>query len=93
MSRNAAAAAVAFANGGSFTGMTIGDMRAIEPSLNDDGSVGAIAALVGTPGSESFTVTTRSKSGKYYTVTRSGGSTFRCSSDAAPSGACGANDW
>ena len=95
MSRNAASAAAAFATdaGGSYTGMTIADLRTIEPSLNDGGSVSAVAAIVGTPGADVFTVTTQSKSGKYFTLTRNAGSTFRCSSAAAPTGNCTASDW
>ena len=95
MSRNAASAAAAFATdkGGSYTGMVIGDLTAIEPSLTDSGSVQAVASIVGTPGADVFTVTTQSKSGKYYTLTRNAGSTFRCSSSAAPTGNCTASDW
>jgi type IV pilus assembly protein PilA len=95
MSRNAAAAAVAVANGatGTYTGMTIADMRAVEPSLNDGGSVDTVAALVGAPGADTFTVTTKSKSGDYFTVSRDSGTTYRCSSSAVPSAACAANDW
>ena len=95
MSRNAAAAAIAVANGdsGTFSGMTIGDMQAVEPSLNDGGSVDTVAALVGAPGADTFTVTTKSKSGAYFTVSRDSGTTYRCSSSAAPGAACAANDW
>jgi len=95
MSRNGASAAVAFANGetGTYTGMTIGDLRTVEPSLNDGGSVDTVAALVGTPGADVFTITTKSKSGKYYSVTRNGGRTYRCSSAAAPTAVCTASDW
>ena len=41
MSRSAASAALAHSHGeaGSFTGMTIADLRAVEPSLNDAGGV------------------------------------------------------
>ena len=95
MSRNAASAAAAFATdaGGSYSGMTIASLQAIEPSLNDSGSVQTVAAIVGTPGIDVFTVTTRSKSGKYFTLTRNAGATFRCSSTAAPTGNCTASDW
>ena len=95
MSRNAASAAVAVANGGtgSYTGMTIDDMRAVEPSLNDGDSVATVVALVGASGADTFTVTTKAKSGMYFTVSRDGGAMYRCSSAAAPGGACAANDW
>ena len=95
MSRSAASAALAHANGssGSFTGMTIGDLRTIEPSLSDSGGVETVTAIVGTPAAETFTVTTKSKSGRYFTLTRDNGRTHRCSGSAAPSGACTASDW
>jgi type IV pilus assembly protein PilA len=95
MSRSAASAALAHANGdsGTFTGMTIGDLRAIEPSLNDSGGVGTVTAIVGTPGADTFTVTTQSKSGTYFTLTRDNGRIHRCSDSSAPSGACAASDW
>jgi hypothetical protein len=95
MTRNAASAAAAYATdqGGSYTGMTIAGLQAIEPSLNDSGSVQTVAAIVGTPGADVFTVTTRSKSGKYFTLTRNAGATFRCSSAALPTGNCTASDW
>ncbi len=78
---------------GSFTGMTIGDLRGIEPTLNDPGGVQAVVEIVGTPGAETFTVTTQSKSGTYFTLTRDSGRTTRCSGGTAPSGACAASDW
>ncbi len=95
MSRSAASAALAYSHGdaGSFTGMTIGELRGIEPSLNDSGGVQAVTAIVGTPGGETFTVTTQSKSGTYFTLTRDNGRTSRCSGGTAPSGACTASDW
>ena len=95
MTRNAATAAKSFAaeNQGQYTGMTIAALQATEPSLNDSGSVQTVTAIVGTPGANTFTVTTQSKSSKYYTLTVNGGNTFRCSSAAAPTGACTASDW
>jgi type IV pilus assembly protein PilA len=95
MSRSAASAALAHAHeqNGSFSGMTIGDLRTVEPSLSDAGAVDTVTAVVGTPGAQVFTVTTKSKSGTYYTLTRDNGRTHRCSSSTAPSGACTASDW
>lgn len=95
MSRSAASAALAHANGssGDFTGMTIGDLRTIEPSLTDAGAVDTVTAIVGTPSAEAFTVTTKSKSGKFFTLTRDDGRTHRCSGTSAPGGACTASDW
>jgi len=94
MSRTASAAATAFGTeNGTYTGMTIAALRTSEPSLEDGGGVDTVAALVGTPTGEDFTVTTKSKSGKHFTVSRAGGNTYRCSGTAAPTAACAANDW
>ena len=95
MSRSAASAALAYSYGdaGSFAGMTIGDLRGIEPSLNDAGGVDAVTDIVGAAGAETFTVTTKSKSGTYFTLTRDGGRTTRCSGGSAPTGACAASNW
>ena len=94
MSRAASSAAAAFGTeNGTFTGMTIAALRASEPSLDDGGSVAAVTTLVGTPGAEDFTVTTKSKSGKYFTLSRDGGTTYRCSSTAAPTASCASSDW
>jgi type IV pilus assembly protein PilA len=94
MSRTASSAAAAFSTeNGTFTGMTIAALRAAEPSLDDGGSVGTVAVLVGVPSGEDFTVTTKSKSGKYFTLSRAAGNTYRCSSTTAPTAACAASDW
>ena len=82
MSRNAASAAAAFATdqGGSYnspTTMTIGALQAIEPSLSDAGGVQSVTTLHGVA-ADAFTVSTESKSGKFYNLTRSGGNTYRC---------------
>jgi type IV pilus assembly protein PilA len=94
MSRNAASAAEAFATdkNGDYTGMVISDLRAIEPSLNDTGSVQTVTAVVGTPSATGYSLTTQSKSGKYYTLTRTSGNTFRCSTTGTPA-ACTTSDW
>jgi type IV pilus assembly protein PilA len=95
MSRNAATAAKSYAaeNQGQYTGMTLASLTATEPSLTDAGSVQSVTSIVGTPSANAFTVTTQSKSGKYFSLTVNGGNTFRCSSTAAPTGACTASDW
>jgi len=98
--RNAASAAEAFAtdNGGKYmngsTAMAISDLRAIEPALNDAGSVQAVTTIVGTPTGDTYTVTTQSKSNKYFSLTRNAatGQTYRCSTTGTPA-ACTANDW
>ncbi len=97
--RNAASAAETFAtdNGGSYmngaTPMAIADLRAIEPALNDAGSVQTVTAIVGTPTADTYTVSTQSKSDKYFSLTRNNqtGETFRCS--GASAAACTSNDW
>jgi type IV pilus assembly protein PilA len=93
MSRNAASAAAAYAtdNQGSYSGMTITALQAIEESLTDAGGVQSVTAIVGTPTATTYTVSTRSKSDKYFNLTRNGGNTFRCSGTAAA--ACTASDW
>ncbi len=98
--RNAASAAEAFAtdNGGSYvksdgTAMVTADLTAIEPSLNDGGSVKTTTALSGPATANKYTVSTQSKSNKFFSLTRdnSTGVTFRCSGTAAA--VCTSNDW
>jgi hypothetical protein len=72
--------------------MVIGDLTTIEPSLTDAGSVQTIASVVA-KGANTYTVTSQSKSGKYFTLTKNAGNTFRCSSTTAPTAACTANTW
>jgi type IV pilus assembly protein PilA len=93
-SRNAASAAESFAtdNSGDYTGLTAAKLQAIEPSLNDTGGLGAGTTVVGTPDANGYTVSTKSKSGTYYNLTRSSsGVTFRCSGSAAA--ACSSSNW
>jgi type IV pilus assembly protein PilA len=94
MTRNAASAAEAYATekGGDYSAMVIGDLTTIEPSLTDAGSVKTIASVVA-KGTNTYTVTSQSKSNKYFTLTRTAGVTFRCSSTTAPTAACTANTW
>lgn len=79
MSRNAASAAAAFATdkGGVYTGMVTADLVTIEPSLADAGSVSTVAS-VSNVGADAYTVSTTSKSGKFFNLTRTGGNTYRC---------------
>ena len=79
MSRNAASAAAAFSTdaGGSYTGMTTASLVAIEPSLADAGGVTTVAT-VSNVAADAFTVSTTSKSGKFFNLTRTGGNTYRC---------------
>ena len=95
MSRNAISAAKSYNTEklGTYVGLTQALLQAEEPSLTDAGSVQTITNIVGTPSASTVTVTTQSKSGKYYSMTVNGGQTFRCSSAAAPTGACTASDW
>jgi type IV pilus assembly protein PilA len=84
-SRNAATAAETFASdkAGDYTGMVLSNLTGIEASLNDTGGLGAQVAIVGTPDSSGYTVSTKSKSGTYFSLTRSGGSTYRCTGSSA----------
>jgi type IV pilus assembly protein PilA len=84
MSRNAASAAAAYATdqGGAYTGMTIAGLQAIEPSLADGGGVQSVTTLSGVA-ADTFTVSTESKSGKFYNLTRNAGNTYRCQPAAA----------
>jgi type IV pilus assembly protein PilA len=93
MSRNAASAAAAYSTdqGGTYTGMTIADLQAVEPSLNDAGSVASVTTLHNV-GANAYTVSTESKSGKFFNLTRSAGNTFRCTPAAAAT-ACAASTW
>jgi len=82
-SRNAASAAEAFATdkNGDYTGMVIGDLTAIEPSLGDAGGLGSATTAFGASAT-GYTVSTESKSGKFFNLTRSGGNTYRCTGTA-----------
>ena len=86
MSRNAASAAAAYSTdqNGAYTGMDTAALVAIEPSLADGGSVTTVAT-VSNVAADSYTVSTTSKSGKFFNLTRTGGNTFRC--EAANAGA------
>jgi type IV pilus assembly protein PilA len=86
--RNAASAAEAFGTdkGGDYTGMVASDLTAIEPSLSD-----ADTFTVSGAGTGGYTVSTKSKSGKFFNLTKSGGRTYRCSGSAAAT--CTTSDW
>jgi type IV pilus assembly protein PilA len=92
-SRNAGSAAEAFAtdNGGDYTGMTISALQGIEPTLSDAGSVQTVTQVTGTPDSSGYTVSTQSKSGTWFNLSRASGTTFRCKGAAAA--ACTSNNW
>jgi type IV pilus assembly protein PilA len=94
--RNAASAAEAYAtdHDGTYTSMATSDLTTIEPSLSDSGNVKTAAAVVGTPSASTYTVSTQSKSDKYFTITHnsSTGVTYRCT--GATAAACtGNNGW
>jgi type IV pilus assembly protein PilA len=86
--RNAAAAAEAFGTdkSGDYTGMVISSLTAIEPSLND-----ADTFTVTANGTTGYTVSTKSKSGKFFNLTKVSGRTYRCSGSAAA--VCTTSDW
>jgi type IV pilus assembly protein PilA len=86
-SRNAASAAESFAidNSGAYTGLALSNLTATEPSLNDTSGLGAQVAVVGTPDASGFTVSTKSKSGTYYSLTRASGYSYRCTGSTAVS--------
>jgi type IV pilus assembly protein PilA len=91
--RNAASAAEAYLsdNNDSYANMTIAKLQAIEPSLNDTSSLGAATKVVAAA-ADSYTVSTQSKSSKWFTLTRdkSSGVTYRCVNDGTA--ACASNN-
>jgi type IV pilus assembly protein PilA len=86
--RNAASAAEAFGTdkGGDYSGMASSDLTAIEPSLND-----ADTFTVTPNGTTGYTVSSKSKSGKFFNLTKASGRTYRCSGSAAAT--CSSSDW
>ena len=92
-SRNAASAAEAYATdkGGDYSAMTIGDLQGIEPSLNDTGGVKSVTALVAKTAT-GYTVSTESKSDKFFNLTRSSGNTYRCTDTSAAAATAGCAD-
>jgi len=88
--RNAASAAESISAdaNGSYAGVTTTTLTAAEPSLNDADTL----ATAGVSAS-GYTISTKSKSGKFFAITKaSTGRTYRCSGSAAPS-SCSSNDW
>jgi len=83
--RNAASAAEAFGTdkAGDYTGMVASDLTAIEPSLND-----ADTFTVTANGTTGYTVRTKSKSGKFFALTKDGGRTYRCSAATTAPTSC-----
>jgi type IV pilus assembly protein PilA len=86
--RNAASAAEAFGTdkGGDYTGMVASNLTAIEPSLND-----ADTLTVTANGTTGYTVSTKSKSNKFFNLTKASGRTYRCSGSVAA--VCSTSDW
>ena len=84
MTRNAASAAEAFGTdkAGDYTNMTITLLEAIEPSLKDLGGIDGAPVLT-SPGTTGYTLSTKSKSGKFFNLTKVSGQTFRCIGAAA----------
>jgi type IV pilus assembly protein PilA len=91
--RNAASAAESYStdNSGSYASMALSDLTAIEPSLNDtSGTNGAI--VVTSPSATGYTLSSPSKSGSFFNLTRTNGNTYRCKASAA-STVCSSNSW
>ena len=91
MTRNAASAAEAFGTdkAGDYSTMTLTDITNIEPSLKDTGSVQSVADVIAKT-STGYTVSSQSKSGKWFTLTKTGGTsgaTLRCDSTTKPAAA------
>ncbi|HYI37269.1 MAG TPA: prepilin-type N-terminal cleavage/methylation domain-containing protein [Thermoleophilaceae bacterium] len=97
--RNGASAAEAFAadKNGEYTGMDFAAIKAIEPSLDDAGSLGSKVEIIGTPSATVYTLAAQSKSNKWYALTRnnSSGQTIRCGGTTTkPAAACsGSSTW
>jgi type IV pilus assembly protein PilA len=93
-SRNGASAAEAFATdkGGDYTGLTQAKLQEIEPSLSDAGSVKTITDITGTPTTTGYTVSTQSKSDKFFNLTRASGNTYRCVDTSAAVATAGCTD-
>ena len=101
MTRNAASAAEAYGTdkAGDYSAMTLANITDIEPSLKDSGSVKSVADVIA-KGADTYTVSSQSKSGKWFTLTKTGGTsgaTLRCDSTSIPTAACSnaasANTW
>jgi type IV pilus assembly protein PilA len=94
--RTAASAAEAYAtdNNGTYTGMDIAALRAIEPTLSDASGVQTVTAVNGVTAG-GYTLSTQSKSNTYFNLTKAANQTFRCKAANATT-ACtagSANKW
>jgi type IV pilus assembly protein PilA len=94
--RNGASAAEAFAtdNSGDYTGMTIAALQGIEPTLTDTSGVQTATSLSGV-GSTGYTLSTTSKSGAFFNLTKANNQTYRCKAASATTAcdASSANKW
>jgi type IV pilus assembly protein PilA len=87
--RNAASAAESIAanNNGNYGTVTTTTLKAEEPSLNDADTLAASG------GTDTYTISSKSKGGKFFAITKaSGGRTYRCSASTAPA-SCSTSDW
>jgi type IV pilus assembly protein PilA len=88
--RNAASAAEAIGSDkdNDYSTVSPGTLTGIEPSLSNADTLAGVGTNTGT-----YTVSSKSKSNKYFGLSRTAsGQTFRCSGAAAPT-ACTTNDW
>ena len=89
--RNAASAAEAIGTdkGNDYSTVTKDTLEGIEPSLKD-----ATALVGGGTATGTYTVSTQSKSGKFFAISKTAsGQAFRCSGSAAPASCAGPSDW
>jgi type IV pilus assembly protein PilA len=83
-----AAESIASTANGSYAGVTTTTLLAEEASLNDADSLAASGSATG------YTVSSKSKSGKYFAITKaSTGRSYRCSNASAAPTSCSASDW
>jgi type IV pilus assembly protein PilA len=88
--RNAASAAEAFASdtNGDYSTLTIGALVQIEPTLTDTSGV-ATATTLESATAGGYTVSTKSKAGSYFNLTKASNQTYRCK-EALAGTACSA---
>ncbi len=88
--RNAASAAQAIGTdqGDDYTTVSPTTLKGIEPSLADATDLAGAGTATG------YTVSTKSKSGKFFAISKTAsGQSFRCSGTAAPASCAGPSDW
>jgi len=90
--RNAASAAEAFATdkSGDYTGMDIDDLKEIEPTLEDASGVESAPTVNGVTAG-GYTVSTESKSGDFFNLTKASNQTYRCKAAAAGTACSGSS--